>query len=156
MLSNYIAHLDGYTIIQGGWLNHHWIQLGYQLADSATGFGYSFLGSCLILFLINLIPGCHLRATEEAEVMGMDDAEIGEFAVSQTLLTFILSLPSLTSFASMTTSSSLAMLPTANRSAILTLNTLPIAILRLMRTRRVFPCKTSTSQGVKIPMRVEL
>ena len=82
MLSDYIAHLDGYTIIQGGWLNHHWIQLGYQLADSVTGFGYSFLGSCLILFLINLIPGCHLRATEEAEVMGMDDAEIGEFAVS--------------------------------------------------------------------------
>jgi Amt family ammonium transporter len=58
------------------------MQLGYQLADSASGFVYSFCGSCLILFLINLIPGCHLRASEEAEILGMDDAEIGEFAVS--------------------------------------------------------------------------
>jgi Amt family ammonium transporter len=40
------------------------------------------VGSCLILFLINLIPGFRLRASEEAEVLGMDDAEIGEFAVS--------------------------------------------------------------------------
>jgi Amt family ammonium transporter len=45
-----------------------------------TGFSYSFGGSCLILFIINLIPGFHLRASEEDEIMGMDDAEIGEFA----------------------------------------------------------------------------
>ena len=44
--------------------------------------GYSFFGSCLILFLINLIPGLQLRADEESEILGMDDAEIGEFAVS--------------------------------------------------------------------------
>ena len=31
---------------------------------------------------MNLIPGLGLRASEEAEVLGMDDAEIGEFAVS--------------------------------------------------------------------------
>lgn len=31
---------------------------------------------------MNLIPGLSLRASEEAEVLGMDDAEIGEFAVS--------------------------------------------------------------------------
>ena len=31
---------------------------------------------------MNLIPGLKLRADEEAEVLGMDDAEIGEFAVS--------------------------------------------------------------------------
>lgn len=29
---------------------------------------------------MNLIPGLRLRASEEAEVLGMDDAEIGEFA----------------------------------------------------------------------------
>ena len=56
--------------------------MGYQLADSFSGFAYSFFGSCIILFLINLIPGCHLRASEEAEVLGIDEAEIGEFAVS--------------------------------------------------------------------------
>lgn len=31
---------------------------------------------------MNLIPGLSLRASEQAEVLGMDDAEIGEFAVS--------------------------------------------------------------------------
>lgn len=31
---------------------------------------------------MNLIPGLKLRANEESEVLGMDDAEIGEFAVS--------------------------------------------------------------------------
>nr|AGM18795.1 high-affinity ammonium transporter [Dibaeis baeomyces] len=78
--ANYIAHLDGYTVIPGGWITGNWIQMAYQVADSASGFVYSFCGSCIILFLINLIPGCHLRASEEAEVLGMDDAEIGEFA----------------------------------------------------------------------------
>ena len=79
--SDYIAHLDGSTEIDGGWINHNYIQLGYQLADSVSGLAYSFVGSCIILLLINLIPGLGLRAPEENEVMGIDDAEIGEFAV---------------------------------------------------------------------------
>jgi ammonium transporter, Amt family len=33
-----------------------------------------------ILFLMNLVPGLSLRATEEAEINGIDEAEIGEFA----------------------------------------------------------------------------
>jgi Amt family ammonium transporter len=78
--SDYIAHLDGFSEIPGGWINHNWVQLGYQLADSVTGFAYSFFGSCLILFLINLVPGLSLRAAEEDEILGIDDAEIGEFA----------------------------------------------------------------------------
>ncbi|KAL3248821.1 hypothetical protein ABHI18_011865 [Aspergillus niger] len=41
---------------------------------------YSFFGSCIILFVINLIPGLHLRIPEEEEILGVDDAEIGEFA----------------------------------------------------------------------------
>ena len=74
--------MDGATTIPGGWINHNWIQLGYQLADSVTGFAYSFVGTCIILFIMNLIPGLSLRAPEEDEIMGIDDAEIGEFAVS--------------------------------------------------------------------------
>jgi ammonium transporter, Amt family len=54
--------------------NHH------TLADSVAGFSYSFCGSCLILFLLNLVPGFHLRASEDDEIMGIDDAEVGEFA----------------------------------------------------------------------------
>lgn len=55
--ADYIAHLDGFSEIDGGWLNHHWVQLGYQLADCVSGFGYSFVMTCLILFLMNLVPG---------------------------------------------------------------------------------------------------
>lgn len=84
LFSDYIAHLDGVTEIPGGWINHNYIQLGYQLADSVTGFAYSFVGTCIILFIMNLIPGLSLRAPEEDEILGIDDAEIGEFAVSYT------------------------------------------------------------------------
>ena len=63
------------------------MQLAYQLADSVSGFAYSFGGSCIILFIMNLVPGLKLRASEEAEVLGMDDAEIGEFAYDYVELT---------------------------------------------------------------------
>jgi ammonium transporter, Amt family len=85
--ADYIAHLDGFTEISGGWLNHHWVQLGYQLADSVSGAAYSFFGTCIILFIMNLIPGLSLRTTEEAEILGIDDAEIGEFAYDYVELT---------------------------------------------------------------------
>lgn len=91
LFSDYIAHLDGMTVIPGGWINKHYIQLGYQLADSVTGFAYSFVGTCIILFVLNLIPGLSLRAPEEDEIMGIDDAEIGEFAVSSSLSFFFFS-----------------------------------------------------------------
>lgn len=86
LLSDYVAHLDGFTVIPGGWLNGHYIQLAYQLADSVSGFTYSFGGTCIILSIMNLIPGLSLRATENAEIHGIDDAEIGEFAVSPIFL----------------------------------------------------------------------
>jgi Amt family ammonium transporter len=92
--ADYIAHLDGYTVITGGWLNHNWIQLGYQLADSFAGGAYSFLGTCLILgaldFIGKFVPVLRLRATEEEEALGIDDVEIGEFAVSSYTLTHTL------------------------------------------------------------------
>ena len=78
--ADYIAALDGVTVIRGGWLNHNWIQLAHQLTDAVTGFSYSFGMTCIILFVMNLIPGLSLRASEEAEIIGIDEAEIGEFA----------------------------------------------------------------------------
>ncbi|KAI9805793.1 MAG: ammonium transporter Amt1 [Sarcosagium campestre] len=78
--ANYIAALDGFSEIPGGWVNRNWIQLAYQLADCVTGFSYSFFGTCIILFIMNMIPGLSLRASEEAEVDGIDDVELGEFA----------------------------------------------------------------------------
>jgi Amt family ammonium transporter len=78
--ADYIVRLDGFSSIAGGFLNRHYMQLAYQFCDSVTGMAYSFVGSCIILFVINLIPGLRLRAREDDEIMGIDDAEIGEFA----------------------------------------------------------------------------
>ena len=78
--SDYIAHLDGFTEIPGGWLNQNWVQLGYQLADCTAGFTYSFGMTCIILFLMNLIPGLSLRVSVEEEEIGLDNAQFGEFA----------------------------------------------------------------------------
>jgi len=78
--ADYVAHLDGFTVIPGGWINGHYIQLGYQLADSVAGFSYSFVMTCVILFLMNLVPGLSLRASEEDEAVGLDESQLGEFA----------------------------------------------------------------------------
>ncbi|CAG8604548.1 7928_t:CDS:2 [Cetraspora pellucida] len=75
-----IAALDGVTVIPGGWLDGNFIQLGYQLADSATGMGYSFIMTYFILFVMDKIPGLSLRADPESEAMGMDESELGELA----------------------------------------------------------------------------
>ncbi|OBZ78451.1 Ammonium transporter 1 [Grifola frondosa] len=75
-----VAHFDGLTVIPGGWLDHHYIQLGYQIADSVAGMSYSFVMTTIILWIMHFIPGLRLRASEEAEIVGIDDAEMGEFA----------------------------------------------------------------------------
>ena len=74
-----MAGFDAITDIPGGWFDHHWVQLGYQLADSTAGFGYSFAMTTIILWIMHFIPGCRLR-TDESEIIGIDDAEMGEFA----------------------------------------------------------------------------
>ncbi|KAJ3568502.1 hypothetical protein NPX13_g6404 [Xylaria arbuscula] len=78
--ADYIANLDGFSEIPGGWINHNYIQLAYQLADSVAGFSYSFVLTCVILFLMNLIPGLSLRVKPEEEDIGIDDIQLGEFA----------------------------------------------------------------------------
>jgi len=39
---------DG-TVIAGGWINKHYVQLGYQLADSMAILSYSFVVTLIIL-----------------------------------------------------------------------------------------------------------
>ena len=85
--SRSIARLDGVQVIEGGWLDRHWVQLAYQLADSCAGGAYSFAGTCAVLLVMNLVPGLRLRASEEAEILGIDDAEVGEFAYDYVELT---------------------------------------------------------------------
>ena len=74
--------MDGFTYTAGGWLNRNWIQVAFQLALASADAAWSFGVSMAILIVMNFIPWLKLRATEEQEVAGMDDAELGEFAAS--------------------------------------------------------------------------
>lgn len=67
-----VAGNDGYAVIDGGWLDHNYKQLGKQVAWVAVGLSWTFVVTYAIMFVINLIPGCHFRASEEGEVVGMD------------------------------------------------------------------------------------
>jgi Amt family ammonium transporter len=89
-----VAANDGYAVIDGGWLyvlyssafelnltsrDRNWIQLPKQIAWIVASLAWTFGVTYAIMFVINLIPGCHFRATEEAEIVGMDEVELGEY-----------------------------------------------------------------------------
>lgn len=80
--ADYIIGLDGVStgLINGGWINHNWKQLYIQFAYVVACTAYSFIVSAAIAWVINLLPGLKLRASEEAELLGMDDDQLGEFA----------------------------------------------------------------------------
>jgi len=75
-----VAEFDGVTVIHGGWIDRHYLQLAVQLADSAAGLTWSFIVTTIILWVMHFIPGLRLRVKEESEILGIDDAEMGEFA----------------------------------------------------------------------------
>jgi Amt family ammonium transporter len=77
-----IIGLDGVNtgLFQGGWVKHNWKQLYQQFAYVVAVTAYAFVVSAIIAFGIDKIPGLHLRASEEAELLGMDDDQLGEFA----------------------------------------------------------------------------
>lgn len=64
----------------GGWVIHNWKQMYIQIAYIVATAAYAFVVSAIIAFAINMIPGLNLRASEEAELLGMDDDQLGEFA----------------------------------------------------------------------------
>ncbi|KAI0432085.1 ammonium transporter MEP1 [Xylaria sp. FL1042] len=80
--ANYVIGLDGVNngVFPGGWIDHHYAQLYIQVAYIVATSTYSFVLSAIIAKIIDMIPGLHLRASEEAELMGMDDDQLGEFA----------------------------------------------------------------------------
>jgi Amt family ammonium transporter len=82
--ANYIIGLDGVNadpvLYPGGWIQHNWKQLYIQLAYVVACTAWAFAVSALLAFVINFIPGLKLRASDESELLGMDDAELGEFA----------------------------------------------------------------------------
>jgi len=80
--ADYIVGLDGVNngLVAGGWIKKNWKQMYIQIAYIAAATAYAFVVSALIAFAIDKIPGLHLRASEEAELLGMDDDQLGEFA----------------------------------------------------------------------------
>ena len=80
--ASYIIGLDGVNVDYGatGWIEQNWKQLYIQVAYILACCGWAFVASALLAFGINLIPGLKLRASEEAELLGMDDDQLGEFA----------------------------------------------------------------------------
>ncbi|KAI9800118.1 MAG: hypothetical protein M1833_003445 [Piccolia ochrophora] len=82
--ADYIIGLDGVntasSALPGGWLNKNYKQLYIQVAYILACCGWSFVVSAGLAYLINLVPGLKLRASEEAELMGMDEDQCGEFA----------------------------------------------------------------------------
>ena len=73
-----VAGYDGITEISGGWVDGNFRQIGLQIAAWCSIVAWTFVFTMIILFAVDKIPGLHLRATSEAEEMGMDLFEMAE------------------------------------------------------------------------------
>lgn len=49
----------------GGWVTHHWVQLGYQVVGIVAVAAYSSVVSLILLFVVDYIPGMHLRIDKD-------------------------------------------------------------------------------------------
>lgn len=77
----WIIALDGVNAgYQGGWVQGNWAQLYKQVAYIVACCAYTFVMSAIIAKLIDFVPGLKLRASEQAELLGLDDDQHGEFA----------------------------------------------------------------------------
>ncbi|KAF6072493.1 Ammonium Transporter family protein [Candida albicans] len=71
---------DGVTDHQGGWIDHNWKQLYIQIVYILATMAYSGVVTAILCFVINKIPGLHLRIDYNGEEAGVDEDQIGEFA----------------------------------------------------------------------------
>jgi Amt family ammonium transporter len=87
--ADYIVGLDGVTTGAtnpttgtgiGRWVTHNYRQFYIQLAYVVAVTAYLFVVSAILAYAVNAIPGLHLRVLTEAELIGMDDDHLGEFA----------------------------------------------------------------------------
>ncbi|KAJ2899734.1 ammonium transporter [Zalerion maritima] len=78
---DWIIGLDGVNAeVTGGFPNKNFKQLYIQVAYVVACLAYSFVVSAILAKAIDMVPGLHLRASEEAELLGLDDDQHGEFA----------------------------------------------------------------------------
>jgi Amt family ammonium transporter len=78
--ADWVIGLDGVTDHEGGWIDHNWKQLYKQFAYLCACCGYTFVMTVIICYGVNYIPGCKLRVSEDGEMRGIDEDQIGEFA----------------------------------------------------------------------------
>jgi Amt family ammonium transporter len=81
-----VANLDGVSNIEGGWLDHNYKQLYKQFAYVCATCAYNFVVTALICKALDLIPGLSLRASAEAEEIGMDDDQVSAIHVYESKL----------------------------------------------------------------------
>ncbi|PVH17560.1 uncharacterized protein CXQ87_000450 [Candidozyma duobushaemuli] len=78
--SKTVIGYDNVTDHLGGWLDHNWKQLYIQIVYILATTAYSGGVTAVLCFVIDNIPGLHLRADYAAEEQGIDEDQIGEFA----------------------------------------------------------------------------
>lgn len=79
--SGNIIGLDGVNSgATGGFVDGNYVIIGWQIAAIVSASAYAFVMSAIIAKIIDLVPGLKLRASEEAELLGMDDDQHGEFS----------------------------------------------------------------------------
>jgi len=72
-----VTGFDGYSS-GGGWFNHNYEQLGWQIASAVSAMAWTATVTYILLFVVDHIPGLKLRASEEDEILGIDEAQCGE------------------------------------------------------------------------------
>ncbi|KAJ3408187.1 hypothetical protein HDU80_006548 [Chytriomyces hyalinus] len=66
--------------VTAGLVDRVWNQVPIQLLAIVVVAAWSMAWTAILLTLINLIPGLHLRASRQDEIRGLDEAEVGEQA----------------------------------------------------------------------------
>ncbi|AET40772.1 ammonium permease MEP2 Ecym_6398 [Eremothecium cymbalariae DBVPG len=83
--ADYVNALGGsyVTTIEGGWINKHWKQLGYQLAAICSTVAWTCCVTTILLLILDRLPFLRLRLRAEEEEQGTDYAQIGEFTYEE-------------------------------------------------------------------------
>ncbi|TPX72205.1 hypothetical protein SpCBS45565_g00587 [Spizellomyces sp. 'palustris'] len=66
--------------VEGGWMNGNFKQLWIHLYATLAVAAWSFCLTYIVFFLLDKTPGLHLRVKERHESLGLDLAQIGEYA----------------------------------------------------------------------------
>ncbi|KAK9319727.1 ammonium transporter AmtB-like domain-containing protein [Lipomyces orientalis] len=87
--ADWVSLLDGATEAQG-WVDHNYIQLGYQLAEICAIVGYTFVVTVILLVIIDRIPGLKFRVPEHQEIEGLDkhllfEEGMGDYELAEAL-----------------------------------------------------------------------